>query len=1217
MGVCFDVKIENKCFCFGKRKRKGGDKESSKNSDIKVEGGDGDGQSIDVGLQDSQISSHKVKLNTALTEISKTIGINNQKLKDFLKNMIYQSFLEETNDLPFNEFIKIEIEELKKEVEKLSEDLISWTNKELKFKDIKKDIIANIIEKELTNSMLKRKISSMVNEYERDANKYNIPYLKVILVGRKDIGQTDLINFMLELEPNKNENKNKKLDLKEYISDKVPYLRLIEYKGIGFDQDSNPELIGNNLYTYIQNLQKRKNKDYIHCIWYCITETKFEDPEIAVLKKLKTAYKNDNVLPVIAVYTKTESDDIANKMEEHIRTQGIDTIFIKTLAKRFTRQNGTIAEAFGREELLKATLEKCTSSLQGDLINLMTNNISEEIQNELKENNKKLLSKIHESIISKFVSEYNQVLEDGDLINYIINAIIENIKQFTEGQVSNRCFNILNNSEFIKEVKSMVKAYKEKVKKLIESTIENKAKKFLNLQAKIEIERGNMEIKNKKKLKELKRVIEIYMKKNLYYISQRIMITYIIEKIYVNFFKELKTQLDKKIGSILNINNNHDIKLLLEHIFLRKLKDFGDRWGINIRMKDFENDVFDFPDKMEIERDDEKQNNNNLNTGSIVFINNDDHTEEKIEDKGLNNKPLEDNNDWFPSNKRKNWKFIKEKTIILENYLQSLEIQDTFFIKKTNDQIFSNFKEYMKNDLIIFLNKKKSEFITNIDKSYQNKQIPFEDKIIPKIFENENISSIYDKLIETEINELNNNLGLITIDYITILVVGRSGIGKSILISAMTDHPAPNGVGFRVTLNNDFYRGINNKHFLQMIDTRGTELDQKVGLPQIIKNVNEMIDSQKIKGKNNYNENIQCIYYCVKGSSLEDAEIDAIKAIKNNKEKIPVIIVYTMGINRDDYESMENQLKPRLNLPFINILTEKMGCQESYGLNDLLKLTLDECKKSVKGNVFKAIKKKLSDIVISKLKQININIKLSVNNNMAEKLINFKKVVSGNDFYNLIYQFIEIAFIEHIKIDDDNNIIQLKEESNNEFQQLKALNDFIKEYIKHYQNESSSIIKPTLENGSLEFLDQQVKLEKKLSKSIERENKNTRESLKEIIKSFLESNFDYIGQKYLLYKLLHDFSEPFSEVIEKKVNEIVVQNLEKNKAIELLKKSYSIIFKAFVEEIYKNSRNGMIFEEGNNKNENNNNYEANNYNGSTSQIKENNLECPYPPFKNN
>ena len=50
-----------------------------------------------------------------------------------------------------------------------------------------------------------------------------------------------------------------------------------------------------------------------------MTETKFEVPEIAVLKKLKNAYKNDNVLPVIAVYTKTESKEIANEMEKHIK----------------------------------------------------------------------------------------------------------------------------------------------------------------------------------------------------------------------------------------------------------------------------------------------------------------------------------------------------------------------------------------------------------------------------------------------------------------------------------------------------------------------------------------------------------------------------------------------------------------------------------------------------------------------------------------------------------------------------------------------------------------------------------------------------------------------------------------------------------------------------------------------------------------------------------
>ena len=110
-------------------------------------------------------------------------------------------------------------------------------------------------------------------------------------------------------------------------------------------------------------------------------------------------------------------------------------------------------------------------------------------------------------------------MNDGELIDYIINFIIENIKEFNEGNVLNKSFNLLNGSDFIKEVKSKVKIYKNKIKEIIKPIVEHKSKKFLDSQAKIEIEKGNMKIKNKKNLKEFKRAIEIFLKKNLYYIS--------------------------------------------------------------------------------------------------------------------------------------------------------------------------------------------------------------------------------------------------------------------------------------------------------------------------------------------------------------------------------------------------------------------------------------------------------------------------------------------------------------------------------------------------------------------------------------------------------------------------------------------------------------------------------------------------------------------------
>ena len=131
---------------------------------------------------------------------------------------------------------------------------------------------------------------------------------------------------------------------------------------------------------------------------------------------------------------------------------------------------------------------------------------------------------------------------------------------------------------------------------------------------------------------------------------------------------------------------------------------------------------------------------------------------------------------------------VKEEILIsLEKYLQEFEIQDTFFNIKPDDEVdevFSSLNNYMKNDLINFLNAKKNEFIKIIDKEYQNKKFSFEEKIIKNIIKKENISNIYNNQIENEINILKTK-NIFSIDYITILVAGRAGVGKTALTSAM------------------------------------------------------------------------------------------------------------------------------------------------------------------------------------------------------------------------------------------------------------------------------------------------------------------------------------------------------------------------------------------------------------------------------------------------
>ena len=191
------------------------------------------------------------------------------------------------------------------------------------------------------------------------------------------------------------------------------------------------------------------------------------------------------------------------------------------------------------------------------------------------------------------------------------------------------------------------------------------------------------------------------------------------------------------------------------------------------------------------------------------------------------------------------------------------------------------------------------------------------------------------------------------------------------------------------------------------------------------------------------------------------------------------------------------------------------------------------------------------------------------------------------------------------------------------------INNYIKKFIEYYTKKSKEFVKSYLDEGSLQFLDMQVRSEKKYMRSIEIANKNDRESFKNIIKKFLDSNFYYISQKYLLYRFLYDVNEPFSEEIEKKLNEIVRTNLEKEEIKKLIENTYDKIFDEFRKTVFQNYKDGKIygkalnynrFNFNNNNNNfygtNNNNYK-NNFNKHFDLHKKENkydLECPYPPF---
>ena len=100
-------------------------------------------------------------------------------------------------------------------------------------------------------------------------------------------------------------------------------------------------------------------------------------------------------------------------------------------------------------------MDKCTKALKGKMINLMINKISKDLENDLKKNNEQNKNDILQEIINEFIGGFNEVLNDGDFINYIIKIFIFKLKKFYGDEIpfSNKSQNLLINSILIKDNK--------------------------------------------------------------------------------------------------------------------------------------------------------------------------------------------------------------------------------------------------------------------------------------------------------------------------------------------------------------------------------------------------------------------------------------------------------------------------------------------------------------------------------------------------------------------------------------------------------------------------------------------------------------------------------------------------------------------------------------------------------------------------------------------
>ena len=273
----------------------------------------------------------------------------------------------------------------------------------------------------------------------------------------------------------------------------------------------------------------------------------------------------------------------------------------------------------------------------------------------------------------------------------------------------------------------------------------------------------------------------------------------------------------------------------------------------------------------------------------------------------------------------------------------------------------------------------------------------------------------------------------------------------------------------------------------------------------------------------------------------------------------------------------------------------------------------------IKGNVFKEIREKSFDKIEKYLIERNKGNKIKSCNKIVNIFTSyFSEVLNDNEFDQFInYLLFENIFLEYINSDNQHTIKGLSEENKNLLKGiLTEFKKFYSKYSEYYKTQTKEIIEPILEEYSVKYLNEQVKKEKKeFNQCLNNKNKCNKKDFQDIITKFLNNNFYYISQKYIIYRIITDVSESICETIEHYIN-IVIKDILKQNNPDYLEEIYHQKFEDLEQTINKYRKNLKIYYE---KNENNinTNTTVTKINGDTKRdIDKSEMPAPIPVNQN-
>lgn len=287
-----------------------------------------------------------------------------------------------------------------------------------------------------------------------------------------------------------------------------------------------------------------------------------------------------------------------------------------------------------------------------------------------------------------------------------------------------------------------------------------------------------------------------------------------------------------------------------------------------------------------------------------------------------------------------------------------------------------------------------SNFLKEINKLFDEK-ISFEQiskDLIKEIAEEENFALNIKNILENEINSISYDDEISKINHFNILIMGRSGVGKSTLLNKVLKKEVAKTKDFDYCTKDIESYESEKVSGLRLWDTRGIEY--KYNISDVFKDISEKIKA--LINEKNPDKYIHCIWFCIKGERLNKEIQDIIHNCHNlyNIQKLPIILVFTNSYSTEesmefiDFARREFQKFDNLNnVKFVRVLAKDKETDiltiPANGIYNLMEQTFESVKIGMKSSLIESLTQKGKEFINMKLQKIINNIDCKENLDVA------------------------------------------------------------------------------------------------------------------------------------------------------------------------------------------------------------------------------------------